>query len=184
MNRPHPFRPTPSQWTPPGPLAMRSAQAGFLLVMLTGACAAAEGEPKAHAGPGPAELVGEDAPADTFAHPVEPFDRPVVVFLEATLAEILAQRDRFDDEDDFHVMTDDLMWYRAQAHDALAEAAVAPVLVRERGPLHFEVGGGVRTYDLEEYTFLDLVVAFRPGSEPLVVAPVSVDEVLEYFGRR
>ena len=112
----------------------------------------------------------------------ESIDRTVVIFMQATNEEIQARRDDFEDEDDFYVMTDDLMWYRAEARRFLEEEEFAEILYRERGPLTFKVDGQARTYHFDEHTTLDLIVGYRKGVEPMAVAPIEVHQLAEYFG--
>lgn len=102
--------------------------------------------------------------------------------MQATNEEIQAKRDEFEDEDDFYVMTDDLMWYRAEARRFLEEEEFAEVIYQERGPLTFKVHGQVRTYDFDEHTTLDLIVGYRPGAEPMAVAPNEAHQLADYFG--
>ena len=112
----------------------------------------------------------------------ESIERTVIIFMQATNEEIQAKRDEFEDEDDFYVMTDDLMWYRAEARRFLEEEEFAEILYRERGPLTFKVDGQVRTYDFDEHTTLDLIVGYRKGVEPMAVAPNEAHQLADYFG--
>ncbi|HUF28704.1 MAG TPA: hypothetical protein VMM18_17115 [Gemmatimonadaceae bacterium] len=129
------------------------------------------------AGGGPATLAEAPAASDERSA----FAGPVIVFMEATPAEIEARRSTYDEEQDYYTMTDDLMWYRSQAHEFLDSLSFAEVIVRERGPLTLAVDGRLQRYDFDEFTFLDLIVAYRPATAPLVVAPVDVHRIADYF---
>jgi hypothetical protein len=101
--------------------------------------------------------------------------------MEATLAEVDERRSAYVDEQDYYVMTDDLMWYRSEARAFLETQEFAEFVSRERGPLEFSINGQLRRYDFEDVQLLDIIVAYRPGAEPLVLAPVDVHEIADYF---
>jgi hypothetical protein len=101
--------------------------------------------------------------------------------MEATLAEIEERRSAYVDEQDYYVMTDDLMWYRAEARDFLETQEFAS---REKGPLSFSIKGQVRRYEFDDVELLDFIVAYRPGAEPLILAPIDVHEITDFFRTR
>ena len=145
------------------------------LIVVTGACDPPVREPA----PAPVP------PADTSAPPHEEpaVTAATIIYMEATPAEIDERRSAYVDEQDYYVMTDDLMWYRAEARAFLETQEFAEFVSREKGPLSFRINGQVRRYDFEDVQLLDFIVAYRPGTEPLILAPVDVHEVAGYFAR-
>jgi hypothetical protein len=109
--------------------------------------------------------------------PSEPIASRAVVFMEATGAQIEAAGAGAD-AGEFAVIADDLMFYRAAAHERLAEVGAPVVRVSGRRPLAFVVGGAARSYDFAELPTLDLIVVYAPGSEPIAFAPIDVEEAL------
>jgi len=121
----------------------------------------------------------EPAPGSEASGP-EPYREPVVVFMEASLEEIETAREGRSEED-FAIIADDLMWYRATAHEFL-EARGLPVDTLEgRRRLAFVVGGETRGYDFADAPTLDVIVLYEPGKEPLAIASVDVERAVEYF---
>jgi hypothetical protein len=104
--------------------------------------------------------------------------------MEATPAEIDERRSEYVDEQDYYVMTDDLMWYRAEARTFLETQEFAEFVAREKGPLSFSINGQVRRYEFDDVELLDFIVAYRPGAEPLILAPVDVHEIADFFRPR
>jgi hypothetical protein len=117
-------------------------------------------------------------PAAAAELPREPIARRAVLFMEATEAQIEAARAGVS-ADDFAVVADDLMFYRAAAHERLAEAGAPVVRVDGRRPLAFVVDGAARTYDFPELATLDLIVVYVPGSAPSAFATIDVERALE-----
>jgi hypothetical protein len=152
---------------------MKQCRIIVLLIVMTGAC-----EPPAR-DPAPAPT----PPADTSA--AAPDEAAVttatIIYMEATLAEIEEHRSSYDDEQDYYVMTDDLMWYRAEARAFLETQEFAEFVSRERGPVEFRINGQVRRFEFDDVELLDIIVAYRPGAEPLILAPVDVYEIADYF---
>jgi hypothetical protein len=144
-----------------------------LLIAMTGAC-----DPPVH-DPASAPI----PPADTSAPaPGEAaITTATIIYMEATPAEIDEHRAAYVDEQDYYVMTDDLMWYRAEARAFLETQEFAEFVSREKGPLSFGINGQVRRYEFEDVQLLDFIVAYRPGAEPLILAPVEVHEIADYF---
>lgn len=101
--------------------------------------------------------------------------------MEATLAEIEERRSAYAEEQDYYVMTDDLMWYRAEARAFLETQEFAEFVSRDKGPLSFSIDGQIRRYEFDDVELLDVIVAYRPGAEPLILAPIEVHEVAAYF---
>jgi hypothetical protein len=101
--------------------------------------------------------------------------------MEATPADIDERRSTYDNEQDYYGMTDDLMWYRAEARAFLETQEYAEFVSREKGPLSFRINGQVRRYEFDDVELLDVIVAYRPGAEPLILAPVDVHEITDYF---
>jgi hypothetical protein len=129
----------------------------------------------------------DPAPADAGADAdgaAVPFDAPVVVYLEAELGEIEKGGEGMAGED-FSVMADDLMFYRASAISMLERQPVRLVRLVGRRPLRFVVDGEPRTFAFPDRTSLDLVVLYAPGREPRALAPVDLSAdpavVTRYF---
>jgi hypothetical protein len=114
------------------------------------------------------------------ATPAEPFARRAVIFVEASAAEIDSAR-ASSSESDFAVIADDLMFYRASAHERIDSLGSAALTVTGRRPLEFVVQGAPRAYDFAEVPTLDLIVVYHPGREPRAFAPLDVEQALEYF---
>lgn len=140
--------------------------------------------------PGPAPLDQDSAilPAAASDSGVTPgasdagaFSERVVVFMEAT-AEEIEQVGSGVPEDDFYVIADDLMYYRASAHEYFEAKQLKVVRLEGRRPLTFTVDGAPRRYDYSDFESLDLVVLFDPGREPLALAPAAIHLVDGYFG--
>jgi len=101
---------------------------------------------------------------------------PVVIYLEASAAEIEAERTRVP-EDDFAVMADDLMFYRSSALEYLQKQKIPFVHLVGRRPLEFRVGGAARKFDFKDVTLLDFIIVYEPDREPRFVAPNEVETV-------
>jgi hypothetical protein len=144
-----------------------------LLIVVTGACDAPVREPA----PAPVPPADTSAPAPDGAA----VSTATIIYMEATLAEIEGRRSAYVDEQDYYVMTDDLMWYRAEARAFLETQEFAEFVSREKGPLSFRINGQVRRYEFEDVELLDFIVAYRPGAEPVILAPVEVHEITDYF---
>lgn len=108
-------------------------------------------------------------------------DRPIVIYVQATADEIQAIRDRYSEED-FAIVADDLMFYRATALEHLENEGYALVRIEGRRPLRFRVAGSPRPLDLDEVELLDFIVLYEPDREPRVIAPIDVHAAAEYFG--
>ncbi|HSJ10157.1 MAG TPA: hypothetical protein VK928_09595 [Longimicrobiales bacterium] len=154
----------------------------LVAVLLIAACeaeTAPEGEaPGAVAVPDARGAAHDTAPAS--ADSVATYDERVAVFLEATAADIDRVRPEYSEED-FAVVADDLMYYRATAYDVLDKYGV-PIVRAERGTvLSFVVAGRPRRYDFSGESTLDAIVLYDPGREPRAFAPVDIHLLAEYF---
>jgi hypothetical protein len=104
----------------------------------------------------------------------------VVYYVEASDSALEAQR-REASSDDFHVIADDLMFYRATALEFLETRGYPVQRVQGRRPLRFVVGGAPRAYDFADVALLDFIVVYEPEREPMVIAPNEVERVIGYF---
>ena len=104
--------------------------------------------------------------------------QPVVIYVEATPAEIGAARGNTS-ESDFQVITDDLMFYRASAIEYLEKHKITFTRATGHRPLEFLVNGAPRTYDFKDVTLLDFVIAYDGRSEPRVIAPNVIETVVD-----
>jgi hypothetical protein len=112
--------------------------------------------------------------------PAEPISTASVVFMEASSAEIDEARAGAS-ADEFAVIADDLMFYRASAHEQLAALGTPPVRVSGRRPLEFVVAGEPKLYDFAGAAPLDLIVVYLPDHEPRTFATLEVDQAIGYF---
>lgn len=165
---------------------VRTFLAASLLLVAASACDRPDGDA---ARLPPADTVTTPAPdtapaGDEADGGAVPFDAPVVVYLEAGRRE-LERAASGRDAEEFSVMADDLMFYRASAISVLERQPVRLVRLEGRQPLRFVVDGEARAYDFPEHTTLDLVVLYAPGREPRPVTPVELaadpDLATRYF---
>lgn len=163
----------------------RLAGATLIAALLSAPCTprAPDEAPDHEAGAGAVDpdTTGPPAAAAPVSEPREPFNTRVAVFMEATPEDIDEAAAAHGDAAEFEVIADDLMYYRAAAHDYLAERGIAVVHVSGRRSLRFIVDGGIREYDFADVTTLDVIVLFEPGREPMAFAPAGLHLVHEYF---
>lgn len=119
------------------------------------------------------------APASS-ARAERPFAGPIVVFMEASTGEIEAARGKMSEEE-FHVMADDLSFYRSSAWDYLEKRGIPMARVSGRQPLSFVLDGAPRTFDFAQEPTLDLLVVFDGKHPPRAVAPIDVQAVDTLF---
>jgi len=164
----------------------RPVYGALVVLLLTLSC----DEARAPAGTGAQPSSANPAArADSVARPAEQaapdssqrFGARVAVFLEASPREIERVRSETT-EDDFAVMADDLMFYRATAQEYLETRGVAVVRFVGRRTLTFMVAGRPRQYDFSRESTLDVVVLYEPGRQPKAIAPADIHEAAEYFG--
>ncbi|MHB1169674.1 MAG: hypothetical protein ACYC28_10395 [Longimicrobiales bacterium] len=117
----------------------------------------------------------------TSADPAPVLRRRVAIFMEATPAALDSVRATYSEED-FAVVADDMMYYRATAYDYLEQHGVDVVRAEGRIPAQFEVRGEARAFDFSNEPYLDLIVLYEPGKQPLAIAPVDIDRAADYFG--
>lgn len=110
----------------------------------------------------------------------DPISTGTVIFLEASPAEIDSAR-AGRTEEDFAVIADDLMYYRAIAHEQLAVADVPVVRVTGRRRLTFQVEGAARDYDFAHSPLLDLIIVYLPEREPVAFPTLEVDLAVKRF---
>lgn len=124
------------------------------------------------------------APADDAVPPIasdsitpqdQLFDERVVVFLLADSAELATMRQEHGEED-YYVVADDMMWYRAEAWDWVEQRGIPIVWLEGRPPLRFRVAGATREFDFTDVEASDVVVLYDTDREPLAVAPIEVAE--------
>lgn len=162
-----------------------------LALMLLLGCAGAppgaaeqEGAQAASAGEVPDTVRADSAPIPAGSGEAQDsltFTERVVVFVLGTPEELEAMRARHGEED-FHVVADDAMWYRATAYEYLEQRGVPVETIRGRRPLYFLVDGEIRRFDLPDESAFDVVVLYDTNREPCIIAPVEVDFLAEgYF---
>mgnify|MGYP003576203163 CR=1 FL=1 len=84
-------------------------------------------------------------------------------------------------EEDAAVVGDDFMWYRAMAYEQLEKLGVPVTTITGRRPLSFIVDGVARSFDLSSQTTLDVVVLYDTNREPLIIAPIDIEQADEYY---
>lgn len=80
-------------------------------------------------------------------------------------------------EENFYVIADDEMYYRAAAYDLLDSLGLAYSFV-ERRTLRFEVKGEAREYTWSHVEESWFVVIYRSGQEPRVTHSIDLSEAL------
>ena len=128
----------------------------------------------------PPGSVDDRGPAVAFDSALHPYARRVVVFVMASAAELEALRGTVSEED-FAVIADDAMYYRANAYEFLEQHGFPVVSLEGRRPLAFRVGTATRRYDFADVRWLDFVVLYDPVREPRVLATNEIETALEYF---
>ena len=124
-----------------------------------------------HAPPGiaPADSTGDIDPASVI-------DRPIVLYIEATTAELEAAR-KDTPGDDFAVIADDLMFYRSSAIEYLERERIRFQRVEGRRPLQFLVNGSPTTETFSGIELFDFVVVYDGHNRPRVVPPNEIERV-------
>jgi hypothetical protein len=105
---------------------------------------------------------------------------PTVIYVEATEAEIDAARKGVPEED-FAVIADDLMFYRASAIELLEKWNIPFSRLTGRRPMQFTVNGAPERIDFTDVTTLDFIVVYRTNVKPRVFAPNEIDQVQTYW---
>jgi hypothetical protein len=96
----------------------------------------------------------------------------IVVFVGPDSAGLERLRKKVGDED-FHVIADDEMWYRANAFELLDGLRVPYALV-DRGVMRFVVRGTPREYAWEDVDREWFVVIYDGASEPRISSSVDL----------
>jgi hypothetical protein len=100
--------------------------------------------------------------------------RPSVIYMQATTSAIDAARTAASDEEAFSSTMDHMMWYRHLAYEFFADHEIPVTSLDGRFPLHFVVAGEERRFTFENRSELDLIVAYAPQHEPVVIAPIEL----------
>jgi hypothetical protein len=117
----------------------------------------------------------------TLPDTLKPISERVVIYIEATPAEIGAVAAEYSEED-FAIVADDMMWYRAMAYEWLEKQKLPIRRMEGRRPLEFVVQGVVKRYDLSGVIPLELIILYDKDREPKIIAPNEVGEtVTNYF---
>ena len=112
----------------------------------------------------------------------DPITRPLVIYLEATAAELDSARRGVSDED-FAVIADDLMFYRSTALEQLEARQIPFSRISGRRPLKFVVAGSSKTMNPSDHALFDLIVVFRGDDTARIFAPNEVDQAADYWLR-
>lgn len=128
-----------------------------MVIVLAAACA---GEPRQPGGRGPR--------AD--------YASPIVLFVSPDSAEVEGMRRELDD--DFEVIADDAMWYRAQARELADSLGMAHAEVH-RGQARFRVDGAPRLFSWRDASDTWFAVVYDGAHPPRIVSDVDLRAVLE-----
>lgn len=83
------------------------------------------------------------------------------------------------------MIADDMLWYRAKAEELLMGIGKPIVRIEGKQPLRFLVGEEVHRFDWELAPWLDVVILFTRGRDPMPVAPADLSAdttiVARYF---
>lgn len=109
-------------------------------------------------------------------------DRRIVIYVAAPHKEVRALRDRYTEEE-FQIIADDLMFYRATAIEYLENQGYPLLRLNGRRPVTFQIAGAPRLFEFADIKFMDFVVLYERNREPRVLAPNEVDAAAAYFGR-
>jgi hypothetical protein len=111
-------------------------------------------------------------------------EEPAILYIQASPSEIEQLRARTAPED-FFTIADDVMFYRSEAFSVVERASIPLVTRVGRIPVRFISDGQERVLDLSEVPWLVLIVLFKPGRDPLVLAPIDLSAdtsvVSQYF---
>lgn len=147
------------------------------LVIVLGACLlACEGKPK------PAAVAPTDSAPALGPSPAKSdfiSDR-IAIFMEATAAQIDSVRAQYSEED-FAIVADDMMWYRASAYEYLEKLGIPVRRVEGRRVFEYMVNGEPKRFDFPEATYLDVIVLYEPNREPRAIAPVDLYFINDYY---
>ncbi|HYJ78084.1 MAG TPA: hypothetical protein VEW03_00580, partial [Longimicrobiaceae bacterium] len=105
---------------------------------------------------------------------------PVVLVVSPDSQEIHALRDEFGE--DFYVVADDAMWYRASTHQMLDSLRI-PYLPVGRGHALFRVRGKTRRFDWSRRGEAWFLVLYNGEDEPSIAADVDLEAALMTFRR-
>ena len=164
----------------------------FWLPLFLPVLACAPGEERAEAG---TTTTGDARPAaDGIAGPathgragpiaaddVNAFDSTTAVLLLADSAHLEGIRAQYGEEE-YAVVADDMMWYRAEAITWLEDRGIALTVIEGRPDVRFRVAGVMRPFDLQGNPTADVVVLYERDREPIALAPIDVStEAADYF---
>lgn len=130
--------------------------------------------PAAAAPPAPLDSTGVE-------EGLPPFGERIVLFVEATMDDLDAARERLGD-DDYYVTADDMMYYRATAYEFLENNSLPVRTVRGKQPLRFIVNGQATPFDFSGITTLDVIILYDANREPQAIAPIDIDAARAYYG--
>ena len=133
----------------------------WLTLLLAGACA----EPPA-------------ATLDSSRAPV--YSTPIVLFVGPDSHEVRRLHQRLGD--DFHVVADDAMWYRAAAYELLDSLRI-PHAEAARGDARFRVRGKLRPFSWEREEGAWFLVLYDGVTQPRISSDIDLRENLRHLRR-
>ena len=110
--------------------------------------------------------------------PSADYSEPIVLFVTPDSAEIHRLQQQLGD--DFFVVADDAMWYRAAAIQLLDSLNIRHVDVG-RGAAHFRVGGMPKLVSWEDTDRVWFNIVYDGNSEPIVSHDIDIAEAVANF---
>lgn len=107
--------------------------------------------------------------------PPADYSEPIVLFVSPDSAEIHRLQQRLGD--DFYVVADDAMWYRAAAIELLDSLDI-PYAEVGRGAAHFRVGGMPKRINWEDTDRAWFNIVYDGNSEPVLSADIDIAEAV------
>ena len=107
-------------------------------------------------------------------------DQRIVIYVEASSAELEAERDSVP-PDDFAVIADDLMFYRSSAIEYMEKEKIPFLRITGRRPLEFQVNRTPRRLGFADVKLLDFIIVYVTDHEPRIIAPNEVETIREHL---
>jgi hypothetical protein len=108
------------------------------------------------------------------------FSAPVVLVISPDAEERASLEQRLGE--DFYVVADDAMWYRANAYQLLDSLGI-PTVEARRGEAEFQVEGSRRLFRWSDFEGRWFLVLYDGVNEPRITYDVDLHAHLAYFGR-
>lgn len=103
----------------------------------------------------------------------------IAIYMEATHAQLDSVRAQYSAED-YAVVADDMMWYRAAAYEYLEKLGIPVRRVAGRQVFEYMVNNEPQRYAPDART-LDVIVLYDANREPRSIAPVDLYSINDYY---